>query len=279
MANGKVTVLTIDHATLLTTSQAEDAPANLPDGLDEAWAFRRGKNGASFFTRALAGGSLVVPFMTPASLDDLALHLRELLGDALDLHSDERGVFVRAEFNGEAYDAVTKGEGTFVARVGADDPRLSKAEGWSFAAAAKTLEAANPAAAERGELRAKLREERGDADLQAREEELLAVVEEREDRGALRMRVSAALKGNAEDTALGDVLREGEEEDDENDHNEARGAESLRRGFKMSPRAVAAMEGALHEVIPDQVATAEENETPAVSKTDPPPPPESGPAE
>ena len=61
------------------------------------------------------GGATIIRVADVPDEAEVALVLRALLGDALDRHDDERGVFVaKAEPEGERYDELVSGEGEFV---------------------------------------------------------------------------------------------------------------------------------------------------------------------
>lgn len=244
MPVGKIAILRASVADLvdgLTTTEVRS-----PFG-EDGWRALRGVNGGDLHVGALEGGALVVPFGAFESAGDVALAVRGLLGAALDRHDDERGLFIAS---GDApptgsYEAAVTGEGGFVPVPAADDPRLSKDAGWSFAAAARTLSA--PDAKKRAEERAEVDPF---ASAKATFDQKLAA---REDRGNLRRTLSAALNHEVEHSALGQAAS-----GEEGEHVEGEAADRLRRALAATPDRVTELEGALRAAVDTEIAREEE---------------------
>jgi hypothetical protein len=136
MGFGKVTLLKVSPVEL---AQRFEPVTDATAPLEGDWSAVRSKGGALFFIGALSDAAIVVPFAMFDSADELALHLRELLGEELDRHVDERGLFVLDAIAVPAagsYEEAVGLSGSWVPRVSADDPRLNKA--------AKAIRASHP---------------------------------------------------------------------------------------------------------------------------------------
>lgn len=246
MPVGKITVVRAPLATLVLGLGSTEMRSPF-DG--EAWTGHRGVNGGDFHAAPLAGGAVIVPFGAFESVEDVALAVRGLLGAALDRHDDARGLFV-AEGDSPpegSYEAAVNGEGRFVPVPTAEEAGAARQAGWSFAAAASAL--ADPEAKKRAEER---RSEEEDP-LAAAKGTFDAKLAAREERGALRRTLSAALNHEVAHSAVG---RAAAPEGDEEVVTEA--AERLRRAFSATPDRVALLEGALKEAVEGEIARDEE---------------------
>lgn len=243
MTIGKIALLRIPLEALDRFGPAEE---KAPDG----WEARAGEGGGPFGVRAVSGGVLVMPFASFESADELALHLRLLFGAALDGHDDTRGIRVishEAAAQGQRYDDLVAGEaGAWVSKVAADDERLPRNGGWSFADAARTF--ATPGTRKRGEAEAA----EGDDPLEKAEGKFGQIFTAREDRGALRRTLSAAVDHSLEASALGAALGPRASESDLSKEEPAL-AGVLERGLTSNPDAINALEATLRKVVDEEL--------------------------
>jgi hypothetical protein len=233
----------------------------------EGWSAFTGKSGGLVGLRASVDATLAMPLAPFEVGEDLAVHLRELLGDALDGHTDERGVFVLEDGpipEAASYDALVAAPGAWIPRVGADDPRLQKSAGWSFEAAAREL-GASPGTAERVAAQAE------DNPLASAGAKFGEVFARREERGSLRRSLSAALNSAIEDSALAPDESDKPGAEDLG-HLDAPLADVLVRQAGSNPRKATAMEGLLRDAVerdlPKEASDAAADE-PALDKPAP----------
>ena len=244
MGFGKVTLLKVSPVEL---AQRFELVTDATAPLEGDWSAVRSKGGALFFIGALSDAAIVVPFAMFDSADELALHLREMLGDELDRHVDERGLFVLDAIVTPAagtYEEAVGLSGSWVPRVAADDPRLNKAAGWAFTEAANAFGKGNPRVAP------------VDDPLAAAKERLESDLDARNDRGRLRAHLSASIEGKLEDTVIGELLERAPLADDDPRKGSAEG-ESLAKGMGSTPRSVGALEDVVREVVNTEIAPAD----------------------
>ena len=106
------------------------------------WDVFVGANEGRFAARPQGDATLLMPRLGFESGAELALHLRELLGDKLDEHEDDRGIVCLPEApadEDQTYDSLVGGDHDWVEKLAKDDERLNKAPGWMFGAAAEGL--------------------------------------------------------------------------------------------------------------------------------------------
>jgi hypothetical protein len=141
----RIRQIAVLHVPFATLSDALAPATATSASIAEGWSAFTGKSGGIVGLRASEDATLAMPLAPFEVGEDLAVHLRELLGDALDRHADERGVFVLADGpvpNVAPYDKLVAGPGAWIPRVADEDPRLQKSAGWSFEAAALLRDAA-----------------------------------------------------------------------------------------------------------------------------------------
>lgn len=219
-----------------------------PVAVGTGWSAFGGKNGTSFGAQGLDGAFLMMPFVGFGSDDELAVQLREILGDFLDGHEDERGIFALAAGTPpeeRSYDALVSGEGSWLGKIAADDPRVKKETGSLFSAFAQTLREAIPEAEQRVEARPADEDPFGKA--QEKFDEALAA---RSDRGALRKSLSAAIDHSLEDSPLGKFLTppdHAERKDLEKAESEL--ADPLERALGANPKKAVELESLLRGTV------------------------------
>ncbi len=234
MGIDKIAVLRLSADSLAAFAPAEE---RAPDG----WTAHAGEDGALFCARALEDGALIMPFANFDAGDELALHLRLILGAALDQHDDERGIYVVSEAGaqkGGHYDAlVAESGGTWITKIAADDARIPTGAGWTFGKAAELFSGAPSP------------EPKADEDpLQKAEEKFGQIFAERAERGALRRTLSAAIDHSVENSALGSSHEERPTEADLGNSPPPL-ADALKRGVGSDPRKASALEGMLRESV------------------------------
>jgi hypothetical protein len=249
MPVGKVAVLRSSLEALLQGLEPADVP---PPFVGDRWKGYSGANGAVFHAAAVDGGALVVPFGFFDTADDVALAVRGVLGAALDRHEDARGLFLAEEEIAaeSSYDAAVGGAGAFAAVPAADDPRLTKkSAGWSFAAAASTFASSDAK---------KKVEEHTDADpLAAAQTTLDTKLAARDERGALRRTLSAALNHEVDHSPLAKAAEgEGQAEDEEASVLD-KAAEHLRRAVAANPDKITELEGVLRTAVDKEIVREE----------------------
>lgn len=178
---GNIAILRAPLETLVEGLEPADLPSPFHGG---EWRALRGKSGAVFHAAAIDGGVLMVPFGSFATPEDVAVAVRGLLGAALDLHDEPRGIFIVSDPVPPSgpYDAAVGADGAFVPVPSAEDPRLSREAGWAFAGAL-----ASPEAKKRVESQT-------DVDPLASAKRAFEVkLAARADRGAMRETLTAAL--------------------------------------------------------------------------------------
>lgn len=247
MPVGKIAVVRAPLDSLVAGLEPSDVRAPFTS---DGWKGYTGAGGAIFHALAISGGSLVVPFAAFDSVEEVAVAVRSMLGKALDAHTDERGLFI---LSGDAppetsYDDAVATEGKFLPLVSADDPAVKKEAGWAFAAAAAAFSGAE------GKKRV---EERAEVDpLASAQSTLDQKLAAREDRGALRRTLSAALNHEVEHSTLGQQV--------EPDKGEVltEGGDRLRKALSANPNKVTAMEGVLRAAVEGDIQV--ESELPPV---------------
>jgi len=238
MGIDKIAVVRLSADSLAAFAPAEE---RAPDG----WTAHAGEGGALFCVRALEDGALIMPFANFDAGDELALHLRLILGAALDQHDDERGICLVSELvsetsaqKGGRYEAlVAESGGTWIPKIAADDPRVPTSAGWTFSKAAELFSGA-----------AKHKPEADDDPLQKAEDKFGQIFAERAERGALRRTLSAAIDHSIESSAL---LPKDEDRPTETDlgNRPPPLADALKRGVGSDPRKASALEGMLRESV------------------------------
>ncbi|MDI1479852.1 hypothetical protein [Polyangium sp. y55x31] len=256
MAIDKIAVLRVSGDSLARFAPAEE-------GALEGFTALAGEGGGPFAVRAVEGGVLVVPFASFEDPDALALHLRLLLGAVLDAHDDARGIRVishEAAAAGKGYDDLVAGEaGAWIHKVAADDERLPRNAGWSFADAARAF--STPGTRKRADAESKEGEKaegekaesaEGDDPLEKAEGKFGQIFSAREGRGALRRTLSAAVEHSLEASALGALVSAGPSESDLNKEERAL-AEPLRRGLTSNPDVMTALETTLRKAVDEEL--------------------------
>ncbi|EYF04885.1 hypothetical protein [Chondromyces apiculatus] len=252
MSIGKIVVLRRSFASL--SSAFAPAPQA---AVGAGWSAFTGKNGATFGAQAIDDGTLVMPFVGFESDDELALHLREILGDALDEHGDTRGVFVLPAGSppeDRRYDTLVSEEGSFLPVVAADDPRLQRQEGWLFSSAAQSLRESMPAAEQRAESRP------ADEDPFARAaEKFNDAFAARNERGNLRKSLSNALEHSLENSALGAFMAPAERPGMEalDKREETALVDPLERALGSNPAKATEMEALLRSTVEKDLKAGE----------------------
>lgn len=257
MPVGKIAVLRSPYDALVQGLETADVP---PPFIGDRWTGYRGKNGGIFHAATIDGGALVVPFGVFDTPEEIALAVRGVLGAALDRHDDSRGLFiVEGDSPPESsYDDTVAAAGVFIAVPPADDARLSKEEGWSFAAAANAF--SSPDAKKRVEQQA---ETDPFASAKATFDTKLA---SREERGALRRTLSAALNHEVDHSAVGKAASEEEE-----NRAVSNVADHLMRAVASNPDKTTEMEHVLREAVDKDIAREE-----PMDESQIPPPAEDG---
>jgi hypothetical protein len=180
------------------TSLADALDRHEQEAVEPDWTAFVGANGARFVARAVGDATLLKPDVALSCGEELALHVREVLGDVLDAHEDERGVACLKEEPAEGkagYEAIVDGIDAWVEKVGKGDTRLERAAGWMFGAAAKGLQTDDEVV-----KRVKAAAEE-DPMLQA-EGKLEEASDKREDRSALKRSLGAVVGSSFLDSPL-----------------------------------------------------------------------------
>jgi hypothetical protein len=141
MALGEIGTVVVLRCSFTSIADAfeRDSAAHTEAG----WDVFVGANEGRFAARSQGNATLLMPRLGFASGEDLAVHLREILGDKLDEHDDDRGIAWLSEAppadEDGTYDTLVAGDHDWVEKLAKDDERLSKASGWMFGAAADGL--------------------------------------------------------------------------------------------------------------------------------------------
>jgi hypothetical protein len=228
------------------TSLADALDRHEQEAVEPGWTAFVGANGARFVARALGDATLLMPDVALSCGEELALHVREVLGDVLDAHEDERGVAcLQAEPAEEkvGYEAIVEGIDAWVEKVVKGDKRLDRAVGWTFGAAAKGLQT-DDAVVERVKAAAE-----EDPMLQA-EGKLGEASDKREDRSALKRSLGAVVGSSFLDSPLAKPAEKPGLEDLGKEQGELASV-LTGRGDK-----AAALESALREAVEGEVASA-----------------------
>lgn len=212
---------------------------------EAGWSSVIGSNGVPFTVRPYGEATLVMPGAFFHADDEVAVYLRQLLGDALDLHDDERGIawIAKPEAEDGAYDDVVA-EAVWLEKVAADDERLTKASGSAFGSAARTLD--DPKAKEKVQALA------ADNALDRASEKLEEKIEKRDDRGSMRRALGAAVGSSFLDSPLAQKPDKAGADDLGKKPSEL--ADVLTRGSAGDK--VSALESTLREAVEGDVAAA-----------------------
>jgi hypothetical protein len=228
------------------TSLADALDRHEQEAVEPGWTAFVGANGARFVARASGDAILLMPDVALSCGEELALHVREVLGDVLDAHEDERGVACLKEEPAEeksGYEAIVDGVDAWVEKVDKGDKRLEREVGWMFGAAAKGLQT-DDEVVERVKAAAE-----DDPMLQA-EGKLEEASDKREDRSALKRSLGAAVGSSFLDSPLAKSVEKPGLEDLGKEHGELASA-LTGRGDK-----AAALESTLREAVEGDVAAA-----------------------
>lgn len=234
----KVAVLYVSPDELRRFPKSEIAA---PDG----WQALVGTDGVPFFARPIKDGIMIIP---PATFDDsnkFVLHLHEVLGPLLDMHVDLRGIHVitvDAAQGGSYQEATTNSAGEWIPRVSQD--HTAATPGWSFADAARAF--ATPDARHR--VDAPQAEVQAPADpIDAADSKFGAIFASRNERGALRRTLSAALDHSIDASLLGSIAEGAEESAAEESNLPIAGV--IRRGISSDPKTMNALEADLRAAV------------------------------
>jgi hypothetical protein len=254
----KVAVLNVSPEELQRFSKADNAA---PEG----WQALVGDDGVSFFGRAIADGLLIMPKTTFESSEQFVRLLQGLFGKTFDSHADARGIFVLAAglFEGRRYEEVTAtNDGEWIPRAVEQEPSTSS--GWGFADAARMF--ATPGTRERAD--AANREAPKEEDpLEAAGGKFSAIFAAKNERGALRRTLGAALDHSLDSSLLGSIADEAKEAEGEESASPI--AEVIRRGVSSDPKSMNALEASLREAIDGGLKDdSEKNPAPEASEAE-----------
>ena len=136
---GKVVVLRCSYDSIADAFERDEEAQAL-----EGWEVFVAANQARFAARRHGEATLLMPRIGFESVDELSVHLREILGDMLDEHLDDRGLAWLPEApepdDDASYAKLVEGEHEWAEKIAKDDERLNKTAGSLFGAAAKGLQ-------------------------------------------------------------------------------------------------------------------------------------------